>query len=133
MLVYDLPENDMYSWAEDRGHFRALNFGQFMTKNSFNLIQRYILKPSDDLSTDDQDELITQLIEATNRKFFNAITPDHVQVLDERMIKSYHRGLKGKIIIRKPSPIGNEIKYVFEDTSTSMWWPCPKGNRRHKE
>ena len=30
--------------------------GQFVTKNSFNLIQRYFLKHSDDLSMDDQDD-----------------------------------------------------------------------------
>ena len=40
--------------------------------------------------------------------------PGHTSTLDESMIKSYHRNLKGKLkIIRKPRLIGNEIKNML--------------------
>ena len=43
------------------------------------------------------------------------ITPGSFITLDESMIKSFHHDLKGKIeIIRKPRPIGNEMKNISD-------------------
>ena len=43
------------------------------------------------------------------------MSPGDTCTLDESMIKSFHRDLKGKIkIIRKPRPIGNEIKNLAD-------------------
>ena len=115
MLVYDLSETDMYWWTQDRGPFKGMNYGKYMSKNRFNLIHKYFLDPSEELTSEEKDELIMLLVEATNRTFIDALTPGYILVLDESMVKSYHRGLKGKVkIIRKPRPIGNEFKNVCD-------------------
>ena len=44
--------------------------------------------------------------------------PGHFLCLDESMVKSFHKNLKGKMkIIRKLHPIGNEFKTLFDARS----------------
>ena len=71
------------------------------------------------LSNDsDPDQQITEFLHAVNTRFRNALHPESYLILGESMIKSYHRNLKGKIkIIRKPSPIRNEIKNMSDAMS----------------
>ena len=50
--------------------------------------------------------------------------PGEVLCIDESMIKAFHRNLAGKMkIIRKPRPVGNELKTVCDGKSeiVSIW------------
>ena len=59
----------------------------------------------------DRDKDISDFMDAVNKNFQNAISPGDHLCLDESMIKAYHKDLTGKVkIIRKPRPVGNEIK-----------------------
>ena len=59
-------------------------------------------------------------VTAVNDRFQKALAPDTYIALDESMIKSIHRNLRGKTkIIRKPRPIGNEIKNL-EDAASQI-------------
>ena len=50
------------------------------------------------------------------------VTPGSFITLDESMIKSFHHDLKGKIeIIRKPRPIGNEMKNISDGISKIVY------------
>ena len=50
------------------------------------------------------------------------ITPGSFITLDETMIKSFDHDLKGKIeIIRKPRPIGNEMKNISDGISKIVY------------
>ena len=71
------------------------------------------------LSNDsDPDQQITEFLHAVNTRFRNALHPGSYLTLGESIIKSNHRNLKGKIkIIRKPSPIRNEIKNMSDAMS----------------
>ena len=53
-----------------------------------------------------------------NENFQEALSPGDRLCLDESMVKSYHRGLTGKVkILRKPRPVGNEIKDMSDARS----------------
>ena len=57
-------------------------------------------------------------VTAVNDRFQKALAPNTYITLDKSMIKSFHRNLRGKIkIIRKPRPIGNEIKNLADAAS----------------
>ncbi len=60
---------------------------------------------------DNRDKEIIDFVDAVNENFLNALSPGDHLCLDESMIKAYHKDLTGKVkIIRKPRPVGNEIK-----------------------
>ena len=66
-------------------------------------------------NSDNKNQQILDFVAAINETFQNAITPGTYLTLDESMIKSFHRNLKGKIkVIRKPRPIANEIKNMAD-------------------
>ena len=65
-----------------------------------------------------KDNQIMEFLSAVNDNLLQALTPGNIITLDESMIKSYHRNLKGKIKIkRKSRPIGNEIKDLADARS----------------
>ena len=109
METVKLPERRMYWITEDKGVFKAPNFGKFMTRFRFEEIL-HKLKFS---QHEDPNEQINEFLDAVNNHLKTAMTPSDVIVLDESMIKSYHKNLQGKMkIMRKPRPIGNELKNV---------------------
>ena len=90
MEVYEIHSPQRLYWSPEVNNlFPALDFGKVMTCRRFETILKYL-----------------QLSNSDNK---------NQQILDESMIKSFHRNLKGKIkIIRKPRPIGNEIKNMAD-------------------
>ena len=101
----------MYWNTEADGVFPGMNFGKVIPQRRFEEIIgaiQYSHSP-------DPDQQILDLIDAVNACFAEAISPGDILVLDESMVKSYHRNLHGEIkIIRKLRPIGNEIKNLAD-------------------
>ena len=78
----------------------------------------------------DSDQQITDFLHAINTRFRNAVHPGTYLTLDESMIISYHRNLKGKIkIIRKPRPIGNETKNMCDGIQINLLPLCMVFNK----
>ena len=116
MEVYHLPERRMYWRTDDNGVFHAMNFGKIVSRVRFEQILSCL-----QLSfANDSDQQIIDFLEAVNIQLKKALIPGSTVCFDECMIKSYHRGLKGLIkIIRKPRPIGNELKNM-SDAATNI-------------
>ena len=116
MEVYQLPVRRMYWNTEPIGIFPAMDFGRVMSRSRFEEILRCLQFSSHK----DKDEQILCFLEAVNEIFKEAFSPGDTLCLDESMVKSYHKGLKGKMkIIRKPRPIGNEFKNM-SDSRTNI-------------
>ena len=114
MEVQKLPERRMYWTREDIGIFKSLDYGSIMPRQRFESILSYLQMSK----SKDKDQQILDLINALNLSFQEALQPGDFLCLDESMIKSYHRNLKGKLkIIRKPRPIGNECKNLCDARS----------------
>ena len=104
MEVLRLPNRKMYWATEDVGFLKAPNYGRYMTRNRFDSIMSTLQYSS----SDDKDMQIIDFIEAVNNRSHKAITPGDIIMLDESMVKSFHRNLKGKMkIIRKPRAVMN--------------------------
>ena len=85
-----------------------------MSLNRFEDIIRFLQFSSDK----DKDDQIISFIDAVNSSFKDALVAGDTLVVDESMVKSFHRGLKSKMkIIRKPRPIGNEYKTLCDGRS----------------
>ena len=70
------------------------------------------------LNDGDPDQQKIEFLHTVNTRFRNALHPGSYLTLDESMIKSYHKNLKGKIkIIRKLRLIRNEIKDMSDAMS----------------
>ena len=83
-----MSERRMYWETIDDGLFRAPNYGQYMPRNRHeNII--------DNLVGDDDD--ILNFINAFNENCQEALSAGEYLVLDESMVKSYHRNLKGPL------------------------------------
>ena len=114
MEVVDIHGPRYLYWANENGMFPNMNYGKIMSRNRFEDIMKYLQLSHNK----DSDQQITDFLHAVNTRFRNAIHPGKYLTLDESMIKSYHRNLKGKIkIIKKPRPIGNEIKNMCDGMS----------------
>ena len=94
--------------------FPAMDFGRFMTRNRFSaIVQMFDLN-----EIHDPIDSIVQLIDETNKKLQEAIVAGDILCVDESMLKAYHRKLPAKVkIIRKPRPIGNEIRDISDARS----------------
>ena len=105
--VYKLSERRMH-WASMKDTmFPAMNFSEFMTITRFEEIVKFLQLSN----SPDPDKQVLDFIAAVNQHLLHALTPGKFITLDESVIKSYHKNLKGKIKIKcKPRPIGNEIK-----------------------
>ena len=102
-------------WNEEESLlFPGMNYGKIMSRTRFEELAKYM-----QLSFDKEDDKqILAFLEAVNNQFQSSLAPGSYITLDESMIKSYHQNLKGKIkIIRKPRPIGNEIKNLSDAAS----------------
>ena len=94
--------------------FRSLEYVKVMSLKKFESILQYLRFSSNA----DPDQQILDFVESLNKNFQSSLAPGFYVTLDESMIKSFHRNLKGKIkIIRKPRPIGNEIKNLSDAMS----------------
>ena len=114
MEVYRLPERRMYWSVEDVVLYKALNYGRFIGLTRIEKILHFLQFSHNE----DKDEQILELICAVNAQFKEGLTAGDVLVIDESMVKSFHRNLKGKMkIIRKPCPIGNEYKTLCDGRS----------------
>ena len=110
MEVVDIHGPTHLYWANENGMFPNMNYGKIMSRNQFEDIIKYLQLSHNK----DSDQQITDFLHAVNTRFRNGT----YLTLDESMIKSYHRNLKGKIkIIKKPKPIGNEIKNMCDGMS----------------
>ena len=59
-----------------------------------------------------------EFVPAVNDQFQKALAPESYITLDESMSKSFHRKVRGKVkIIRKPRPVGNEVKNLADAAS----------------
>ena len=112
MEVYEIHSPRRLYWSPEVNNlFPAMDFGKVMTCRRFETILKYLQLSN----SDNENQQILDFVAAINETFQNAITPGTYLTLDESMIKSFHRNLKGKIkIIRKPHPIGNEIKNMAD-------------------
>ena len=114
MEVYHLPERRMYWNTQPDGIFPAMNYGKIMGRNRFEEILQ-VIKLSHD---EDQNVQLQDFINAVNENFKVAMSPGSTICLDESMVKSYHRNLRGKMKIkRKLRPIGNEFKTMSDGRS----------------
>ena len=104
----------LYQNEEENLLFPDMNYGKIMSRTRFEELAKYM-----QLSFDKEDDKqILAFLEAVNNQFQSSLAPVSYITLDESMIKSYHRNLKGKIkIICKPRPVGNEIKNLSDPAS----------------
>ena len=109
-----LPEINDYWTTVNHGVFPGLNMGQFMSKKRFWQINAALqVHPNND-----EEEQVLGFIEVLNTTFQEALTPGDCLTIDESMISSRHKNLKGKKKIkRKPRPIGTEIKNLADSRS----------------
>ena len=112
MEVYEIHSPQRLYWSPEVNNlFPALDFGKVMTCRRFETILKYLQLSN----SDNKNQQILDFVAAINETFQNAITPGTYLTLDESMIKSFHRNLKGQIkIIRKPHLVGNEIKNMAD-------------------
>ena len=116
MEVIGLPERRMYWKTEDEGYFPGLGFGRSVPIHRF----EEFLNVWQFSGSEDMDQQVLDFIDAVNSHLKTAMRAGEVLCVGESMLKSYHRGLNGKMkIIRKPRPIGNELKTV-SDASTHI-------------
>ena len=109
-----MPEQGMYWSSTDKGIFKALDYGMWMSRDRFEDIQRYLQFSSDE----NKDVQIIKFLDAVNTQLKTAMIAGDVLVVDESMVKSFHRNLKGKMkIIRKPRPLGNKFKTLCDGRS----------------
>ena len=114
MEVIQLPERRLYWSQESEGLFPALNFGSIVSLHRFEEFLNF-WQLSDD---SDVNEQVLTFIDAVNEHLKEVISPGETLCIDESMIKAFHRNLAGKMkIIRKPRPIGNELKTVCDGKS----------------
>ena len=94
--------------------FPLLEYGKVMSLKRFESILQ-CLSFSNNANSDQQ---ILDFVESVNKNFQSSMTLGSYITLDESMIKSFHQNLKGKIkILRKPRPVGNEIKSLSDAVS----------------
>ena len=61
------------------------------------------------------DDQLLSFLDAVNAVLKESMIAGDTLVVDEFMVKSFHKNLTGKMkIIRKPRPIGNEFKVVTD-------------------
>ena len=114
MEVQRLPERRMYWDLSNQGIFKSLDYAKLMSRYRFEEILLN-LKFS---AADDKDDQIIDFLDAVNHQSQEAMRPGDYLCLDESMVKAFHRHLKGKMkIIRKPRPIGNELKTLCDGRS----------------
>ena len=114
MEVVRLPTRRMYWSKEKDGLLPAFEFGKIMSLNRFEEFLSY-WQLSDD---EDVNKQVLSFIDAVNEQLKETVQPGESICVDESMIKAYHRDLAGKMkIIRKPRPIGNELKTVCDSKS----------------
>ena len=104
----------MYWDFKAHGIFKSFKYKDFMTRARFD----YILSNLKFSSANDEDDQITDLLDAVNEHLQTAMRPGDFLCLDESVVKAFHKNLKGKIkIIRKPRPIGNVFKTLCDARS----------------
>ena len=89
--------------TEEDGIFPAMNFGKVISRDRFEDILKYLHLSH----ASDPNEQLLESLYAVNVNLKEAMTPGNT-CLDQSMVQSYHRNLKGKMKIkRKPHPVGN--------------------------
>ena len=96
MEIYKLPERRMYWCTEDKGIFKGLNYGSIITLDRFEAISSYLQFSYDP----DADQQIISYLQAKNVHLKTTMSAGDYICIDESMVKSYHRDLKGKMKIK---------------------------------
>ena len=115
MEIFEIHGPRRLYWNEEENLlFPGMNYGKIVTRTRFEELAKYM-----QLSFDKDDgKQILAFLEVVNNQFQSSLAPVSHITLDESMIKSYHRNLKGKMrIIRKPRPTGSEIKNLSDPAS----------------
>ena len=111
MEVVRLPERRMYWRTDDAGFFPGLNFGRSIPLHRFETF----LNLWEFSHAKESDKQVLEFIDHVNEHLKGVMRAGSVLCIDESMLKSFHRGLNGKMKIkRKPRPIGNEFKSVSD-------------------
>ena len=115
MEVVQLPERRMYWYETSDRLVPAFNFGKVISLHRFEEFLNYVRFAEEE---DDINQQVLKFIEAVNAHLKEIFQPGEVLCIDESMIKAFHRNLAGKMkIIRKPRPVGNELKTVCDGKS----------------
>ena len=94
--------------------FSSMSFSKIMSRTRFETILKF-LKLS---AADDEDQQVLDFVAAVKKSFQKSLISGSFINIDESIIKSFYRNLKGKVkIIRKPRPNGNELKNLADGTS----------------
>lgn len=103
-----------YWFAEMNDIFPSINFNKVLSYKRFEKIMLYLRLSN----ADDEDQQVLDFLTNINQNFQNCVIPGSYLTPDKSMLKSFHQNLKGKIkIIRKPHPVGNEIKNMADGAS----------------
>ena len=95
--------------------FSSMSFGKIISRTRFETILKFLKLST---ATDDEDQRVLDFVAAVKKSFQKSLIPGSFINIDESIIKSFHRNLKGKIkIIRTPRPIGKELKNLADGTS----------------
>ena len=115
MEIYDSHGPQCLYWLNsEHTLFPSMKFGEVMSIKRFENILKHLQLSENE----NEEQQVLEFVAAVNDRFQKALAPGSYITLDESMIKSFHRNLCGKInIIRKPRPMGNEVKNLAEAAS----------------
>ena len=98
MEVYEI-DGPRRMYTEGTNFFPAMNYRKIMSRSRFEDLMRHMQLS---FAKDDNKEIL-EFLETVNLQFCESLTPSSKLTLDESMVTSFHRNLKGKMkIIRKP-------------------------------
>ena len=114
MEVVEMDGPRRLYWCNGDGIFPGMKYRDIISYSQF----EDIMKNLQLLRSDDPNQQLLHFLEATNSQFRKSVVSGSYLTLDESMIKDFHKDWKGKIkIIRKPRPIGHEIKNLCDAMS----------------
>lgn len=115
MEIYEIHGPPRQYWfAEMNDLFPSINFNKVLSYKRFEKIMLYLRLSN----ADNEDQQVLDFLTNINQNFQNCVIPGSYLTPDKSMLKSFHQNLKGKIkIIRKPHPVGSEIKNMANGAS----------------
>ena len=115
MEVYEIHGPRRLYWSSNMNElFLGMNFEKVMVCKRFERIIAFLQLSG----VTGADQQVLDFVADVNDNFQKSVSPGSFLTLDESMVNSFHHSLKGKIkIIRKPTPIGNEIKIMADGLS----------------
>ena len=113
--IYDIHGPRRLHWSNsEHTLFSSMKFGEAMSIKRFENILKYLQLSE----KENEEQQVLEFVPAVNDQFQKALAPESYITLDESMSKSFHRKVRGKVkIIRKPRPVGNEVKNLADAAS----------------